>query len=80
MMSLIGKVTQRALERATLGVPLCDRIRNKKFSRQTIVTDIASKWMFLVVQWMVDGLQESLGADLGSKGAACLLHAGLMSE
>ncbi|KAI8439095.1 hypothetical protein MSG28_012958 [Choristoneura fumiferana] len=37
------KVTQRAMERAMLGVSLRDRIRNTEIRRRTKVTDIAGK-------------------------------------
>ncbi|CAH2234633.1 jg15228 [Pararge aegeria aegeria] len=44
-MGLIGriKVTQRAMERAMLGVSLCDQIRNVEIRRRTRVTDIAQR-------------------------------------
>ena len=37
------KVTQRAMERAILGVSLRDRIRNEEIRRGTKVTDIARR-------------------------------------
>ncbi|CAH2234461.1 jg17763 [Pararge aegeria aegeria] len=37
------RVTQRAMERATLGVSLRDRIRNEEIRRRTRVTDIAQR-------------------------------------
>ena len=37
------RVTQRAMDRAMLGVSLRDRIRNEEISRGTKVTDIARR-------------------------------------
>ena len=45
------KVTQRAMERAMLGVSLRDRIRNEEIRRQTRVTDIALRIAKLKWQW-----------------------------
>ncbi|KAI8420615.1 hypothetical protein MSG28_007859 [Choristoneura fumiferana] len=45
------KVTQRAMERAMLGVSLRDRIRNTEIRRRTKVTDIAGKICKLKWQW-----------------------------
>ncbi|CAH2216333.1 jg18744 [Pararge aegeria aegeria] len=44
-MGLIGRlrVTQRAMERAMLGVSLRDQIRNEEIRRRTRVTDIAQR-------------------------------------
>lgn len=45
------KVTQRAMERAMLGVSLRDRIRNEEIRRRTKVTDIARRIARLKWQW-----------------------------
>ncbi|KAL0852521.1 hypothetical protein ABMA27_017001 [Loxostege sticticalis] len=45
------KVTQRAMERAMLGVSLRDRIRNEEIRRRTKVTDIARRIANLKWQW-----------------------------
>lgn len=45
------KVTQRAMERAMLGVSLRDRIRNEEIRRRTKVTDIARRIAKLKWQW-----------------------------
>ncbi|CAH2239741.1 jg12161 [Pararge aegeria aegeria] len=45
------RVTQRAMERAVLGVSLRDRIRNVEIRRRTIVTDIAQRVAKLKWQW-----------------------------
>ncbi|KAL0871065.1 hypothetical protein ABMA27_004870 [Loxostege sticticalis] len=45
------KVTQRAMERAMLGISLCDRIRNEEIRRRTKVTDIARRIANLKWQW-----------------------------
>ena len=45
------KVTQRAMERAMLGISLRDRIRNDEIRRRTQVTDIALKICKLKWQW-----------------------------
>lgn len=45
------KVTQRAMERAMLGVSLRDRIRNEEIRRRTKVTDIARRIAQLKWQW-----------------------------
>lgn len=45
------KVTQRAMERAMLGVPLKDRIRNEVIWQRTKVTDIAHLVSKLKWQW-----------------------------
>ncbi|RVE40503.1 hypothetical protein evm_014848 [Chilo suppressalis] len=45
------KVTQRAMERAMLGVSLRDRIRNEEIRRRTKVTDIAQTMALLKWQW-----------------------------
>jgi hypothetical protein len=44
-------VTQRAMERAMLGVSLRDRIRNDKIRKRTKVTDIARRIADLKWQW-----------------------------
>ncbi|CAG9565546.1 unnamed protein product [Danaus chrysippus] len=45
------KVTQRAMERAMLGVSLRDQIRNEEIRRRTGVTDIARRIAVLKWQW-----------------------------
>ncbi|CAH2237416.1 jg11271 [Pararge aegeria aegeria] len=45
------RVTQRAMERAMLGVSLRDRIRNVEIRRRTRVTDIAQRVAKLMWQW-----------------------------
>ncbi|CAH2243454.1 jg9370 [Pararge aegeria aegeria] len=45
------RVTQRAMERAMLGVSLLDRIRNVEIRRRTRVTDIAQRVAKLKWQW-----------------------------
>ncbi|CAH2264014.1 jg16397 [Pararge aegeria aegeria] len=45
------RVTQRAMERAMLGVSLRDLIRNEKIRRRTRVTDIAQRVAKLKWQW-----------------------------
>ncbi|XP_052737833.1 putative uncharacterized transposon-derived protein F52C9.6 isoform X1 [Bicyclus anynana] len=45
------RVTQRAMERAMLGVSLRDRIRNEEIRRRTKVTDIAQRVAKLKWQW-----------------------------
>ncbi|CAH2234458.1 jg17760 [Pararge aegeria aegeria] len=45
------RVTQRAMERAMLGVPLCDQIRNEEIRRRTTVTDIAQRVAKLKWHW-----------------------------
>jgi exonuclease III len=45
------KVTQRAMERAMLGVTLRDRIRNEEIRRRTKVTDIGRRIAKLKWQW-----------------------------
>ncbi|CAH2249803.1 jg6087 [Pararge aegeria aegeria] len=45
------RVTQRAMERAMLGVSLRDRIRNVEIRRRTRVTDIAQRVANLKWQW-----------------------------
>ncbi|NP_001121193.1 phosphatidylinositol 3-kinase 60 [Bombyx mori] len=45
------KVTQRAMERAMLGVSLGDQIRNEEIRRKTMVTDIAQRIVTLKWQW-----------------------------
>ncbi|CAH2270058.1 jg16518 [Pararge aegeria aegeria] len=45
------RVTQRAMERAMLGVSLRDRIRNVEIRRRTKVTDIAKRVAKLKWQW-----------------------------
>jgi hypothetical protein len=44
-------VTQRAMERAMLGVSLCDRIRNDEIRKRTKDTDIARRIADLKWQW-----------------------------
>ncbi|CAH2236268.1 jg7032 [Pararge aegeria aegeria] len=52
-MSLIRRlrVTQRAMERAMLGVSLRDQIRNEEIRRRIRVTDIAQRVAKLKWQW-----------------------------
>ena len=45
------KVTQRAMERAMLGISLRDRIRNDEIRRRTKVVDIAQRISKLKWQW-----------------------------
>ncbi|KAJ8719488.1 hypothetical protein PYW08_011663 [Mythimna loreyi] len=45
------KVTQRAMERAMLGISLLDRIRNDEIRRRTKSTDIARRIASLKWQW-----------------------------
>ncbi|KAJ8711218.1 hypothetical protein PYW07_008460 [Mythimna separata] len=45
------KVTQRAMERAMLGVSLRDHIRNEDIRKRTKVTDIARRIAKLKWQW-----------------------------
>lgn len=45
------KVAQRAMERAILGVSLCDRIRNEEIRRRTKITDIARRISKLKWPW-----------------------------
>ncbi|CAH2232418.1 jg19353 [Pararge aegeria aegeria] len=45
------RVTQRAMERAMLGVSLRDQIRNEEILRRTSVTDIAQRVAKLKWQW-----------------------------
>ncbi|CAH2242593.1 jg14129 [Pararge aegeria aegeria] len=45
------RVIQRAMERAMLGVSLCDRIRNVEIRRRTRVTEIAQRVAKLKWQW-----------------------------
>ncbi|CAH2232405.1 jg20998 [Pararge aegeria aegeria] len=45
------RVTQRAMERAMLGVSLRDHIRNEEIGRRTRVTDIAQRVAKLKWQW-----------------------------
>ena len=45
------KITQRAMERAMLGVSLRDRIRNEELRRRTNVIDIAQRISKLKWQW-----------------------------
>ncbi|CAH2232298.1 jg21680 [Pararge aegeria aegeria] len=45
------RVTQRAMERAMIGVSLRDRIRNVEIRRRTRVTDIAQRVAKLKWQW-----------------------------
>jgi hypothetical protein len=53
IMGLIRRlnVTQRAMERAMLGVSLRDRIRNDEIRKRTKVTDIARRIADLKWQW-----------------------------
>ncbi|CAH2209453.1 jg75 [Pararge aegeria aegeria] len=46
-----SRVTQRAMERAMLGVSLRDQIRNEGIRRRTRVTDIAQRVAKLKWQW-----------------------------
>ncbi|CAH2208849.1 jg14 [Pararge aegeria aegeria] len=45
------RVTQRAMERAMLGLSLRDKIRNVEICRKTRVTDIAQRVAKLKWQW-----------------------------
>ncbi|CAH2236728.1 jg16968 [Pararge aegeria aegeria] len=45
------RVTQRAMERAMLGVSLRDQIRNEEIRKRTRVTDIALRVAKLKLQW-----------------------------
>ena len=45
------KVTQRAMERAMLGISLRDRIRNQEIRKRTKVADIARRIAQLKWQW-----------------------------
>ncbi|CAH2248399.1 jg6199 [Pararge aegeria aegeria] len=45
------RVTQRAMERAMLGVSLRDQIRNEEIRRRTRVTDIAQRVVKLKLHW-----------------------------
>lgn len=45
------KVTQRAMERAMLGISLRDRVRNDEIRRRSKVTDIAQRIAWLKWQW-----------------------------
>ncbi|CAH2270083.1 jg16543 [Pararge aegeria aegeria] len=45
------RVTQRAMERAMLGVSLRDKIRNVEIRRRTRVTDVAQRVAKLKWQW-----------------------------
>ncbi|CAH2267506.1 jg22594 [Pararge aegeria aegeria] len=45
------RVTQRAVERAMLGVSLRDQFRNEEIRRRTRVTDIAQRVAMLKWQW-----------------------------
>ncbi|CAH2262742.1 jg14966 [Pararge aegeria aegeria] len=44
-------ITQRAMERAMLGVSLRDQVRNEEIRRRTRVTDIAQRIAKLKWQW-----------------------------
>jgi hypothetical protein len=44
-------VTERAMERAILGVSLRDRIRNDEIRKRTMVTDIARRTADFKWQW-----------------------------
>ncbi|CAH2245134.1 jg2388 [Pararge aegeria aegeria] len=45
------RVTQRAMERAMLGVSLREQIRNEEIRRRTRVTDISQRLVKLKWQW-----------------------------
>ncbi|CAH2240129.1 jg6383 [Pararge aegeria aegeria] len=45
------RITQRAMERAMLGVSLHDQIRNEEICRRTTVTDIAQRVAKLKWKW-----------------------------
>ncbi|CAH2236159.1 jg17672 [Pararge aegeria aegeria] len=62
-MSLIANygVTQQAMERAMLGVSLCDQIRNEEIHRRTKVTDIAQRVAKLKLQWAGDIVRKTDG-------------------
>ncbi|CAH2237722.1 jg13474 [Pararge aegeria aegeria] len=45
------RITQRAMERAMLGVPLRDQIRNEEIRRRIRVTDIAQRVAKLKWKW-----------------------------
>ncbi|CAH2211570.1 jg27617 [Pararge aegeria aegeria] len=47
----VSSAPQRAMERAMLGVSLCDQIRNEEIRRRTRVTDIAQRVAKLKWQW-----------------------------
>ncbi|KAJ8733714.1 hypothetical protein PYW07_014265 [Mythimna separata] len=49
------KVTQRAMERAMLGVTLRDHIRNEDIRKRTKVTNIARRIAKLKWQWAAEG-------------------------
>ncbi|CAH2267381.1 jg27564 [Pararge aegeria aegeria] len=51
------RVTQRAMERAMLGVSLRNQIRNVEIRRRTRVTDIAQRVAKLKWQWALVGPQ-----------------------
>jgi hypothetical protein len=64
-------VTQRAMERAMLGVSLRDRIRNDEIRKRTKVTEIARRIADLKWQWarhIARGLT-AVGAERSSNGA-----------
>ncbi|CAH2217126.1 jg1384, partial [Pararge aegeria aegeria] len=61
------RVTQRAMERAMLGVSLSDQIRNVEIRRRTRVTDIAQQVAKLVS--MGEAHSSEAGWTLGSQGA-----------
>ncbi|CAH2218294.1 jg6403 [Pararge aegeria aegeria] len=60
------RVTQRAMERAMLGVSLSSRIRNVEIPRRTRFTDIAQRVAKLKWQWVRHSSEK--GCTLGSQG------------
>ncbi|CAH2210275.1 jg3087 [Pararge aegeria aegeria] len=67
------RVTQRAMERAMLGVSLRDKIRNVEIRSRTRVTDIAQRVAKLKWQWGIEGW------TLGSQGAGMAPRTGKRS-
>ncbi|CAH0401258.1 unnamed protein product [Chilo suppressalis] len=62
------QIAQRAIERAMLGVPLRDRIRNEEIRRRTRPTDIAQRIVKLKWQWVGYGCDSSSSAAQHSSG------------
>ena len=63
------KVTQRAIERASLEVSLRDRIRNEEIRRRTKVTDITRRVAKLLTGRMTDGVDKFWSGYRVPKGA-----------
>jgi hypothetical protein len=61
-------VTQRAMERAMLGVSLRDRIRIDEIRKRTKVTDIARRIAELKWQWAGHIARRTDGAERSSNG------------